>query len=111
MNSPSSGLPRLPVDRVFTMKGFGTVATGTLVAGVLRTGDTVTVLPGDERYRIRGLQVHGASVDKAVAGQRTAVEGVNALYPAFDITPPHLIAGIITDRGIYPAHLVRTYFK
>jgi selenocysteine-specific elongation factor len=61
------------VDRVFTMKGFGTVVTGTLIAGSLRTGDTVEVLPAGEQYRIRGLQVHGRSVEKALAGQRTAV--------------------------------------
>ena len=46
-----------------------------------------------------------------LAGQRTAVEGVNALYPAFDITPPHLISGIVTDRGVFPASLVRDYWK
>jgi len=44
------------------------------------------------------------------AGQRTAVEGATALYPAFDITPPHLISGIVTDRGIFPPTLVRRYF-
>jgi selenocysteine-specific elongation factor len=70
---PYGGVPRLPVDRVFTMKGFGTVVTGTLIAGSLRTGDTVEVLPAGEQYRIRGLQVHGQSVEKALAGQRTAV--------------------------------------
>lgn len=46
-----------------------------------------------------------------LAGQRTAVKGVNALYPAFDITPPHLISGIVTDRGVFPAHCVRDYFR
>ncbi len=45
-----------------------------------------------------------------LAGQRTAVEGIDALYPAFDITPPHLIAGIVTDRGVFPAHLIRQYW-
>ena len=45
-----------------------------------------------------------------LAGRRTAVEGVDALYPAFDITPPHLISGIVTDRGVFPAHLIRRYF-
>jgi len=69
----SGGIPRLPVDRVFTMKGFGTVVTGTLIAGSLRTGDTVQMLPSGDQYRIRGLQVHGRSVEKALAGQRTAV--------------------------------------
>ncbi|HEY52079.1 MAG TPA: S-methyl-5-thioribose-1-phosphate isomerase [Caldilineae bacterium] len=46
-----------------------------------------------------------------LAGQRTAVEGINALYPAFDITPPHLISAIVTDRGVFPAHLVYNYWK
>lgn len=46
-----------------------------------------------------------------LAGQRTAVEGVEALYPAFDITPPHLISAIVTDRGVFPAQRVRTYFR
>ncbi|MCO6451457.1 MAG: s-methyl-5-thioribose-1-phosphate isomerase [Caldilineales bacterium] len=46
-----------------------------------------------------------------LAGQRTAVEGIEALYPAFDITPPHLISGIVTDRGVFPAHLVRDYWR
>ncbi len=69
----SSGIPRLPVDRVFTMKGFGTVVTGTLIAGALKAGETVELLPSGGQYRVRGLQVHGESVDRAVAGQRTAV--------------------------------------
>lgn len=46
-----------------------------------------------------------------LAGQRTAVEGVGALYPAFDITPPHLISGIVTDRGVFPAHLIHHYWQ
>lgn len=69
----TAGLPRLPVDRSFVMKGFGTVVTGTLVAGRLREGDDVEVLPGGKRGRIRGLQVHRARVPEAKAGQRTAV--------------------------------------
>jgi selenocysteine-specific elongation factor len=70
---PSEGLLRLPVDRVFTMKGFGTVATGTLVAGALEVGEEVEILPAGRRARVRGLQVHGESRDRAVAGTRTAV--------------------------------------
>ena len=46
-----------------------------------------------------------------LAGQRVAVEGVEALYPAFDITPPHLISGIVTDRGVFPAHLIHHYWR
>jgi len=66
------GLLRLPLDRVFSMKGFGTVVTGTLWAGRLRVGDDVTSLPGGTAGKVRGVQVHGATVDEARAGQRTA---------------------------------------
>jgi selenocysteine-specific elongation factor len=67
------GPARLPVDRVFSMRGFGTVATGTLVAGRLDVEGTAAVLPGGRLAKIRGLQVHGARVPRAVAGQRVAV--------------------------------------
>ena len=69
----SRGLARLPIDRSFALRGFGTVVTGTLWNGHLRTGDAVEVLPSKRQARIRGLQVHGNRVDEAVAGQRTAV--------------------------------------
>lgn len=69
----SRALARLPIDRVFTMKGFGTVLTGTLVAGTIRREDELEVLPGGRRVRVRGVQVHGAAADSAIAGQRTAV--------------------------------------
>jgi selenocysteine-specific elongation factor len=64
---------RLPVDRVFTMKGFGTVVTGTLISGRLRKEDEIEVLPLRRRVRVRGLQVHGSGAEEALAGQRTAV--------------------------------------
>ncbi|MBI4391738.1 MAG: selenocysteine-specific translation elongation factor, partial [candidate division NC10 bacterium] len=67
------GIFRLPIDRVFTMKGFGTVITGTLLAGSLKVGDEVVVLPEGLRSRVRRLQVHGETVEQAFAGQRTAV--------------------------------------
>jgi selenocysteine-specific elongation factor len=67
------GTLRLPIDRVFTMRGFGTVVTGTLWAGRLAVGEEVAVLPEDLRSRVRRLQVHGDTVEQAVAGQRTAV--------------------------------------
>jgi selenocysteine-specific elongation factor len=66
-------IPRLPVDRAFTMRGFGTVVTGTLVAGQIREGDEMELLPVGARVRVRGLQVHGAQVNSASAGQRVAV--------------------------------------
>lgn len=68
-----SGLFRLPIDRVFTMKGFGTVVTGTLVSGKVEVGDTVEIMPSKVQAKIRGIQVHNESRDAARAGQRTAI--------------------------------------
>jgi len=70
---PSDGLLRLPIDRVFSMRGFGTVVTGTIVSGTIRAGDAVEALPKGITARVRGLQVHNTKVEQAVAGQRTAV--------------------------------------
>jgi len=64
---------RLPIDRVFTIGGFGTVVTGTLIAGVARVGDRVQVLPQGAETRVRSLQVHGAGADFAEAGTRVAL--------------------------------------
>ncbi|HKW94186.1 MAG TPA: selenocysteine-specific translation elongation factor [Methylomirabilota bacterium] len=64
---------RLPIDRVFTVKGFGTVVTGTLIAGRFAVDERVEVYPRGVQSKIRGLQVHGHPVDQAAAGQRTAV--------------------------------------
>lgn len=77
---PDLGLPRLPIDRVFTMSGFGTVVTGTLSDGSLAVGDEVEFLPSGFGGRVRGLQTHGKSVDRAVPGSRTAanITGVSA---------------------------------
>ena len=68
-----NGRPRLPIDRAFTMSGFGTVVTGTLVDGSLRLGDEVEVVPGGLKSRVRGLQTHGRKVEAAAPGRRTAV--------------------------------------
>jgi selenocysteine-specific elongation factor len=70
---PDLGRPRLPIDRVFTIAGFGTVVTGTLVDGHFSVGDEVVILPGERRGRIRGLQTHQRTEDRAVPGSRTAV--------------------------------------
>ncbi|GAB4530367.1 MAG: selenocysteine-specific translation elongation factor [Anaerolineales bacterium] len=67
------GRPRLPVDRVFSMPGFGTVVTGTLSDGALHIGDEVVILPGELRARVRGLQTHKQHTDIALSGSRTAV--------------------------------------
>ena len=70
---PPSTLFRLPVDRVFTMKGFGTVITGTLVSGRVQVGDAVMVYPSGVTSKVRGIQVHNESVNAAESGQRTAI--------------------------------------
>ncbi len=70
---PDLSRPRLPVDRVFTMSGFGTVVTGTLSDGQLSLGDEVEILPAGAGGRIRGLQTHKKKEETAVPGSRTAV--------------------------------------
>jgi selenocysteine-specific elongation factor len=64
---------RLPVDRSFIMKGFGTVVTGTAISGTIQVGDEVTVFPSGLETRIRGIQVHGKESQRAVPGLRTAL--------------------------------------
>jgi selenocysteine-specific elongation factor len=64
---------RLPIDRAFSMKGFGAVVTGTLISGKIKEGDELELLPAQINVRVRGLQVHNKSVPEAHAGQRTAV--------------------------------------
>ncbi|MDD3654760.1 MAG: selenocysteine-specific translation elongation factor [Desulfotomaculaceae bacterium] len=94
----TAGPPRLPVDRVFSLMGFGTVVTGTLIAGEIRVGDAVEVQPQGLISRVRSLQSHGKTVRFAKAGQRvatnlagleveqisrgSAVAGVNSLTPS-----------------------------
>jgi len=69
----SSALFRLPIDRVFTMKGFGTVVTGTLISGSIAKDAEVEIFPAKARARVRGVQVHGKAAERAVAGERTAL--------------------------------------
>jgi selenocysteine-specific elongation factor len=90
----TSGAFRLPIDRSFTLRGFGTIVTGTLASGTIRVEDEVEVLPSGRRLRVRNLQVHGEKVDCATAGQRTAVNlaGVEAteLHRGMTLVPPGL---------------------
>ena len=69
----SETVMRLPVDRSFSMRGFGSVVTGTLVAGKINEGDELELLPLNQKVRVRGLQVHNSQTKQARAGQRTAV--------------------------------------
>jgi selenocysteine-specific elongation factor len=70
---PNTGRPRLPIDRVFTVAGFGTVVTGTLIDGELRLGQELEVQPGGLRTRVRGLQTHRKKLETVPAGTRTAI--------------------------------------
>ena len=74
----SQALARLPIDRVFTMKGFGTVVTGTLISGTILREEELEVFPTGRRVRVRGVQVHGHPADAAIAGQRTALNVAGA---------------------------------
>jgi selenocysteine-specific elongation factor len=69
----TEALFRLPIDRVFTMKGFGAVVTGTLIAGKVKKEEEIEIFPGRKRARVRGVQVHGSTSEQAIAGQRTAL--------------------------------------
>ena len=75
--NPLGGNPRLPIDRIFTIQGFGTVVTGTLLGGPLENGDEIEILPEKVKSRIRSLQVHNVKVQKSIPGNRTAVNLVN----------------------------------
>jgi selenocysteine-specific elongation factor len=69
----TAGAARLPIDRAFSMKGFGTVVTGTLVAGRIAVEEELVLLPRERKVKVRGIQVHGRAATEAVAGQRTAI--------------------------------------
>jgi selenocysteine-specific elongation factor len=70
---PADGAARLPIDRAFSMKGFGTVVTGTLVSGTIAADDELVVQPGNRKIKVRGVQVHGRATASATAGQRAAI--------------------------------------
>ena len=92
----SNALARLPIDRVFSMKGFGTVVTGTLVTGTIRREEDMEVFPTGRHVRVRGVQVHGHATDAAIAGQRTALNlaGVTTkdLSRGMTLAPPTTFA-------------------
>jgi selenocysteine-specific elongation factor len=93
----AAGHFRLPIDRVFSVRGFGTVATGTLVSGSVAREQEVEVHPGGRRLRVRGIEVHGASAGRAVAGQRTALN-------LADVEPAELSRGdVLSEPGLFQA--------
>lgn len=69
----TEGLFRLPIDRVFTLKGFGTVVTGTASSGTISVDSLIEILPANIKTKVRGLQSHGRTVERAYAGQRIGV--------------------------------------
>jgi selenocysteine-specific elongation factor len=96
-----SGIFRLPIDRVFTMKGFGTVVTGTLMSGGVRVGEEVAIMPRGSTARVRGIQVHGKPENEATAGTRTAVNlsGVET----DDITRGNVL---VSPGSIEPSYMI-----
>ena len=100
------GRPRLPVDRVFSISGFGTIVTGTLLDGQLQVGQEVEILPQRLKSRIRGLQSHKKSVDEANPGSRTAVNLTG-------ISTDEVARGdIVTTSGwLEPSQLIDTHLK
>jgi selenocysteine-specific elongation factor len=93
----AAGHFRLPIDRVFSVKGFGTVVTGTLISGAVAKEQEVEVYPGGRRLRVRGVEVHGSKTERAAAGQRTAVN-------LSDIEPAELARGkVLSEPGRFHA--------
>jgi len=93
----ATGHFRLPIDRVFSVKGFGTVVTGTLISGAMAKEQETEVYPKGRRLRVRGLQVHGVAAGRALAGQRTAVN-------LADIEPGELTRGdVLSEPGRFRA--------
>ena len=103
---PPSSLFRLPIDRVFTMKGFGTVITGTLVSGKINVGDTIMVYPTGITSKVRGIQVHNQSAETAEAGMRTAINFQGLERTAVQrgevlSTPGALVASYMVDISFH----------
>jgi selenocysteine-specific elongation factor len=93
----AAGHFRLPIDRVFSVKGFGTVATGTLISGSIHKEQEVELYPAGRRLRVRGVEVHGSKAERAVAGQRTALN-------LADIEPAELTRGdVLSEPGRFRA--------
>jgi len=97
----SAGIFRLPVDRVFTMRGFGTVVTGTAISGSLSVGDQVTIYPQEIQAKVRGIQVHNQDTEQVRAGLRTAInlQGIEKAT----VNRGDVVASLL---GLYPSNLL-----
>ncbi len=102
----SDGLFRLPIDRVFTMKGFGTVVTGTVASGNVTLGETLQILPSGKEGKVRNIQVHNQPVEKAEAGQRAAInlQGIEVQ----DINRGDVLA---RPNTLSPTHIIDAYLE
>ena len=99
---PGGGPAVLHVDRSFTVRGAGTVVTGTLWSGTVGAGDRVRLLPADERVRVRGVQVHDSAVERAAAGQRVAINLTGVRVD--DVSRGDVVAG--EDADLRPAWIL-----
>ncbi|MBI4474632.1 MAG: selenocysteine-specific translation elongation factor, partial [Acidobacteria bacterium] len=101
----ASEIFRLPIDRCFTMKGFGTVVTGTLIAGRVQKDEEVEIFPSERLTRVRGIQVHGKAATEARAGQRTALnlQGIEVadIQRGMVLTAP----GLFKPTSMFDCHL------
>ncbi len=97
----ASGLPRLPLDRSFVVKGFGTVVTGTLQSGSLSTGQTLRLEPGGREVRVRGLQRQGRSCSEAFAGSRVALN-----LTGVEVGEVRRGATLVLPKTLHAAHIV-----
>ena len=96
---------RLPVDRVFTMQGFGTVVTGTLMDGNVKVGDNVMIYPEGTKAKVRGIQTYGKDTDIAVAGQRTAINLSGVTKDDIDRGDIVAYPGAVTVTGMIDAEI------
>jgi len=101
-----TGLFRLPVDRVFTMKGFGTVITGSLVSGKIAVGETIMIYPSLIKSKVRGIQVHNQSVNEALAGQRTAIN-----FQGLDMTAVNRGDVLARPDSLSPSYMADLSFQ
>lgn len=97
----ASGIFRLPIDRVFSMKGFGTVITGTLMSGKVAVGEPVVLYPDGTESKVRGLQVHSQSVTSVTAGMRTAIN-----FQGLEKAVVHRGDMVAAPDSLVPSHMV-----
>ena len=96
-----AGKTRLPIDRVFSISGFGTVVTGTLWSGKVKVNDSLQIVPEGRDTRARSVQVHGQSVEVALAGQRVAINLANV-----EVSEIKRGSVVITPGALHPSHLI-----